>query len=293
MALFRPHHLVRPTSVAEALDILSKNEGRARLVAGDTTLYDLAQHGGLDGVETLVDVSKLGLDYIQDKETELEIGANTTFSEITSFSLKRQKGLHALFETAKKITPPQIRNMGTIGGSLCTGIPFLDMPTTVLALEGVINAISPRGERQIKAGDLFVDYFQTAIESDEILTSIRFSYSSSQAGSSFIKLGRVTVDFAVVNVASYLVLDNSGKCISARITLGAVANTPIRWRVPEQKIIGQKLEKELIVNIMNQTEVDFEPTQSIGAPSDYKKLVIPKLVRDSLLESLTRAKQIE
>ena len=293
MALFRPRYLVRPSSVTEAVEILSKNDGRARLVAGDTTLYDLAQHGGLDDVETLVDISGLGLDYVRDKEDEIEVGAATTFSKLAAFNLHRRHGLQALFETARKITPPQVRNMGTIGGSLCTGIPFLDMPTTALALGGVITAISPRGERQIKSGDLFVDYFQTAIEPDEVLTSVSFPYSSSKTGSSFIKLGRVTVDFAVVNVASYVALDRDKKCIDARVALGAVANTPIRWNTLEQKILGKMVEKELIVSTMNETKVDFEPSESLGAPTEYKKLVIPKLVRDSLLESLKRAEQTE
>jgi aerobic carbon-monoxide dehydrogenase medium subunit len=285
--LFNPEQVRRPASVDEAVVLLKEGNGTARLVAGDTTLYDLAQHGGLDDVKTLIDLSRLGLSFVQDNEKELVVGAMTTFSELENTKSIAPRGLHALFETAAKITPPQVRNMATIGGSLCSGIPFFDMPTTVLALDGVIHTRSPRGERSIGADDFFVDYFQTAIEFDEIVTAVHFPYAE-QGSSSFVKLGRVTVDFAVVNVTTFLSLDRNGKCAFARIALGAVANTPIRWKTLEDKLVGSELTNEFIIGAVNESRLDFDPLPTLGAPSDYKRLVIPKLVRNSLLESLTR-----
>jgi CO/xanthine dehydrogenase FAD-binding subunit len=285
--LFNPQQLLRPTSVDEAADILKRENGAARLVAGDVTLYDLAQHGGLDDVRTLVDTSKLGLSFVEDRGSDLVVGATTTFSELEAMSSIPARGLDALFETAAKITPPQVRNMGTIGGSICSGIPFFDMPTTVLALGGVIHARSPRGERSVDSDDFFVDYFQTALEFDEIVTSIHFGFAE-RSGSSFVKLGRVTVDFAVVNAATWISLAQNGKCISTRIALGAVANTPIRWKSLEEMLVGKELSRDTVVNIVKESKLDLEPTPTVGAPSEYKKLVIPKLVRDSLLESLKR-----
>ncbi len=296
MTLFRPNQLVRPSSLSEAVRVLSNGDGKARLVAGNTTLYDLAQHSGLDDVETLVDISGLGLDYVRENDdgSALEVGAATTFSELEIYKPPSgAKGLDALFETAAKITPPQVRNMGTIGGAVCTGIPFLDMTTTVLALNAKLNAISDREERSIMAGDHFVDYFQTAVQPDEIVTSIEFPFSSVRAGSAFIKLGRTAVDFAVVNVTSFLNLDESGRCEEARVALGAVANTPIRWKAAEEKLLGKVLDRNLIAETMNEIKVDFEPSPTLGAPAEYKKLVIPKLVRDSLLTSYDRAMKVE
>jgi aerobic carbon-monoxide dehydrogenase medium subunit len=287
MPLFNPQQLLRPSSVDEAVDILKRENGAARLVAGDVTLYDLAQHGGLDDVRTLVDMSKLDLSFVQDHGNELVVGATTTFSELEIMSSIPLRGLDALFETAARITPPQVRNMGTIGGSICSGIPFFDMPTTVLALGGVIHARSPRGERSIASDDFFVDYFQTALEFDEIITSIHFRYTE-RGCSSFVKLGRVTVDFAVVNAATWISLDQKGKCIESRIALGAVANTPVRWKSLEEDLVGKELTHEYLIKVMNESKFDLEPLPTLGAPSDYKKVVIPKLVRDSLLESLSR-----
>jgi carbon-monoxide dehydrogenase medium subunit len=289
LALFRPTQLFRPTSVEDAVKILKENEGRARVVAGNTMLYDLAQHGGLDDVQILVDISRIGLNYIILDGIELKIGALTTFSEIANFSLNPKGGVDALFETAAKITPPQIRNSGTIGGALCSGIPFLDMPTTVLALNGEIHSVASNEKLCVSAKDFFVDYFQTAIRPDELLTSVHFRLSEPGAGSSFVKLGRVSVDFAVVNTATYIQVDEIGRCSEARIALGAVASTPIRWTSAEQKIIGKKLDRNTIIKALDNAKLDFDPLPTIGAPSDYKRLVIPVLVRDSLMKSLSRA----
>jgi aerobic carbon-monoxide dehydrogenase medium subunit len=287
MPLFNPRQLLRPSSVDEAVEILKRDKGSARLVAGDVTLYDLAQHGGLDDVSTLVDTSRLGLSFVEDRGDELAIGATTTFSELEAMRFAPARGIDALFETAAKITPPQVRNMGTIGGSLCSGIPFFDMPTAVLALGGAIHAKSPRGERTIACDDFFVGYFQTIIEFDEIVISVNFRYSE-RGGSSFVKLGRVAVDFAVVNVATWMSLDQKGKCVNNRIALGAIANTPVRWKSLEEELVGKELTRDYIIKITKELELDIEPLPTIGAPSDYKKLVAPKLVRDSLLESLNR-----
>ena len=288
MPLFNPEQVLRPKTVDEAVLILKQANGSARLVAGDTTLYDLAQHGGLDDVKTLVDVSGLGLSFIQDNGNELVVGAATTFSELEELKVSAPRGLHALYETAAKITPPQVRNMATIGGSICCGIPFFDMPTAVLALGGEIHTKSPRGERRIKADEFFVDYFQTAVEFDEIVTSINFPYDE-RAFSSFVKLGRVSIDFAVVNVATWLSFDKDGKCVGNRIALGAIANTPVRWKSLEEKLLGKNLTRDFIIKLADGLQYDFEPLPTLGAPSDYKKLVIPKLVRDSLLQSISRS----
>jgi carbon-monoxide dehydrogenase medium subunit len=286
--LFNPEQLLRPTSINEAVEILSKANGSARLVAGDTTLYDLAQHSGLDDVRTLVDVSKLGLSYIKQNDRDLEIGASTTFAELENSKLNVGKGTDALFETAAKITPPQVRNMATIGGALCSGIPFLDMPTTVLALDAEITTASVRGERKIKSSEFFVDYFQTAVEPDEIVTSIKFPLED-RSGSAFLKLGRVTIDFAILNVAVWIARDSDDSCRKSRIALGAIANVPIRWKTLEEELLGKSLSEPSLVQLVERAKMDFEPSPSLGAPANYKKLVIPKMTKNAILECIKRS----
>lgn len=288
MPLYNPEQLLRPTSIKETVEILSKENGSARLVAGDTTLYDLAQHSGLDDVKTLVDISKLGLSYIKQNERDLEVGATTTFSELELSKLNVGKGTQALFETAAKITPPQVRNMATIGGALCSGIPFLDMPATVLALDAEICTMSVRGERKIKSSEFFVDYFQTAVEPDEIVTSIKFPLED-RSSSAFLKLGRVTIDFAILNVAAWIARNDDGTCRKARIALGAIANTPIRWKSLEGALVGKSLSEQDVIGLVEKANFDFEPLPSLGAPVEYKKLVIPKITKNVILECIKRS----
>ncbi len=293
---FSPRQVIRPASLAEAAQILFENKGgAARIVAGNTFLYDLAAHGGLTEVKLLLDLSQLGLSFLRKSDDGVVIGAYTTFGQIANSHLRHngQAGLEALWECCLKITPPQVRNMGTIGGSLCAGVPFFDFPTSALALEPEITAYSMNGERKYNARDHFSDYFQTAIKEDEILTELSFRTAREKSGSAFAKLGRTEVDFAVVNAASYLELDRNNECEACRIALGSVASTPVRWRELETFLVGKKISENLISKAVREIKFGLNPTPMIQASSEYKKLVIPIVVRDSLHEAFRRVESRE
>jgi aerobic carbon-monoxide dehydrogenase medium subunit len=288
---FSPSLVLQPSSIDEALKMLGENGDAARIVAGNTMIHDLAGHGALANVQVLIDISNLGLSYLKNDGT-LKVGAATTFTTISESPLAYIKGLEALGECASKITPPQVRNMGTIGGSLCSGVPFLDMPTAIVALDPIMVVQSRSGSRRIESDSFFIDYFQTAVGQDEILVELEFRQHSDlnlAAGSSFAKMGRTEVDFAIVNVSTYLEVREDGKeCVSARVALGAVANTPIRWKELEANLIGRRLSLDGILSAIKETKVSIEPTPMIHASPEYKKLIIPVLARDSLFKSLSR-----
>jgi aerobic carbon-monoxide dehydrogenase medium subunit len=261
-------------------------------VAGNTTLYEFARQGALSDVEHLIDMERLGLSYVRmdPSSGNLCIGATTTFSEMMASPLLENRSYLALRDAASKITPPQIRNTGTMGGSICSGIPFYDMPTAVMALEAKVKVLSVRGERLIDVGDFFQDYFLTSLAPDEMVLEVRFEPPSSDSASSFLKLGRMSVDFAVVNAATSLAVDpSSGKVTKATIALGAVSNVVVRSRVAENILLGGRLLGEdgdqLIQRAADSASVDLEPTPSVHASSKYKKRVIPVIVRDALLRA--------
>lgn len=293
---FSPTQVIRPASLSEAARILSENpEGVARIVAGNTFLYDLAAHGGLTEVKLLLDLSELGLSFVKKSVDGVVIGSYTTFGQVANSPLRNDgpAGLEALWECCSKITPPQVRNMGTIGGSLCAGVPFFDFPTSALALEPEITAYSTNAERKYNARDHFVDYFQTAIREDEILTEVFFPYTRRKSGSAFVKLGRTEVDFAVVNAASFLELAQNNECEVCRIAVGSVANTPIRWKELENFLIGKKISEDLISKAVHEIKFGLNPTPMPQASSEYKKLVVPVIVRDCLTEALHRIESSE
>jgi len=306
VSTFNPATFARPANIKEAAKILSEEGPGARVVAGNTTLYELARQGGLSDVGILVDISKLGLSYIREEEdddptydsqssspssyTTLHIGSATTFSKMAQSRLLAKPSYYALKESAMKITPPQVRNMGTIGGSACSGIAFYDMPPVLLALDSKMKVFSSTtGEKTIAAKDFFVDYFMTALSPEELLTEVVVE-DKPRSGSSFIKLGRTSVDFAVVNVAVRITLDESMRVISdARIGIGAISNVPVCANEASQMMIGQVASPELIRSAATLAgSVVEEPVPSVHGSSKYKKKVIPVLVRDALFSALDR-----
>ena len=287
MPRYYPSNLERPSNLLEAVQILKKWGPKARIVAGNTTVYELANQGGMDDVETIVDISGLGLNYVKRDGQFLRVGSMTRFTDLATSSLQETDSHYAVKETAMKLTPPQIRNMATVGGSVCSGIPFYDLPVTLLAQDAEFDVVSSDGERHVHAKDFFVDYFMTSLSAEDILIEIRCP-ERSHTTSAFAKLGRTSADFAVVNSSVVIGYEPKGKYVSdARIALGAVSNTPIRAKVAEEFLVEKAISKDHFVKAASLC-ADFEPTPSFHASTEYKKKVIPIIVRDALFAAAKR-----
>jgi len=288
MPSYSPATLMRPKDVHETVKLLRELGTSARLVAGNTTIYELVAQGALVDIDCLIDISHVGLSYIKEGEGGISIGAATTFTEMSRSPALEGPECFAIKETAKKLTPPRVRNMGTMGGSLCSGIPFYDMPTTMLALGARLRIASVEAERDVNADEFFLDYFMTVVSPEEILTEV-YVERSKNTGTAFVKLGRSSADFAVVNAAAKVVMDSSRKRIEdVRIAIGAVANKPIRAESAESALKGKSVSRDVVLEAAKEA-ASLEPTPSIHASSDYKKRVIPVLVRDVLMSAVSRA----
>jgi aerobic carbon-monoxide dehydrogenase medium subunit len=294
MTVYNPTQLIRPSSPKEAVSLLSKLGQSSRLVAGNTTLYEFARQGALSDVSQLIDMEGMGLSYVRKDPSSgnLCIGCTTTFSQMAGSPLLESPCYLALRDAATKITPPQIRNTGTVAGSICSGIPFYDMPTAVMALGSKMKVLSSREEKLIGVDDFFQDYFLTSLAPDEMVLELQFSPELRDSASSFLKLGRLSVDFAIVNAAASLTVDrSSGRITQARIALGAVSNVVIRSLAAEEALVGRRLggeEGNKIVQTAAEAAANIEPTPSVHASSNYKKRVIPVVVRDVLLQARDR-----
>lgn len=290
-ARFDPSNLLRPKSIEEALLELKKQAGRARIVGGNTTLYELARQGALADVETLIDLGSLGLDYVKYSDRQFVIGCSTTLAEIAgSNTIRNSPCAFALSECAGKITPPQVRNMATIGGAICSAIPFYDMPTVLYSLDAKVRVLSlDRGTRELDMDSFFVDYFVTSLAPDEMVVEIIVPNFSNNF-SAFRKLGRTSADFAVVNAAARLGYDEeTNRIVSARISLGAITSTPIRAKESEELLIGSAPNEKLIQEASRIALNGTEPTPSIHASSEYKKKIAAVLVRDVITSALDKA----
>ena len=226
----------RPKTLAEAAKLL-KGRG-ARVLAGGHSLLP-AMKLRLASPRSLVDIGGIkGLSGIKTQGKGLAIGAMTTHAEIAASALVR-KSCPLLAQTAEQIGDIQVRNRGTIGGSIAHADPAADFPTALMALEATIVARGSKGERKIPAGKFFVDLFTTALKSGEIVTSILVPVLGKGTGSAYLKHPHPASRYAVAGVAA-IVQISAGRIQSARLAIGGVMPNPVRASAAEAALVGQK-----------------------------------------------------
>ena len=218
----------RPLNLRQAVDILSRSGNSARVIAGGTDMLPLRPGvKKIDPVNDLVDISKLGLDYLKKDGDHICIGAATTIKTIGASPLFLSRPYKALSEAADAHSTATIRNRATVGGNLCTASACGDLALPLLVLDAFLVAAGPEGQRHIPLESFFKGANYTALNNEEVLLEIRIPLFSEKTGTSFLKLRRhqTAIDMAVVNVATALTCKNNS-CAAAAIALGSVA--PVR-----------------------------------------------------------------
>ncbi|MDT7894660.1 MAG: glyceraldehyde dehydrogenase subunit beta [Desulfurococcales archaeon] len=282
--------LIVPSTVEEALDALSRYGEEAKVLAGGHSLIPLMKLR-LASPKYLIYIGKIqGLSYIREEAGKIRIGCMTTHAMIESSDLLRKKNL-LLSETASKIGDLQVRNMGTIGGSLAHADPAADYPAAITALEGEIVARSVKGERVIKAQEFFKGPFSTALRSDELLVEVRVPSMEGYFGTAYEKLVFRATDFAIVGVAAVLELDRGGAIQRARVALTGVGSTPVRAKSVEEELIGKQASKDLIVKVSTRASEGLNPPSDIRASSEYRKAMAAVMTKRALLRALERAQE--
>ena len=280
---------VAPETVGEAVSFLNDYEGEAKLLAGGQSLMPLLNMR-LARPGLLVDLGRIaGLDYIREEGDRLAIGAMTTKRTVERSQLvaDRQPLLHA---ATLCIAHPQIRNRGTVGGSMAQADPAAEYPAVAVALDAELRAVGPSGERSLPAEDFFVTYLTTALDENEVLTSIRFPVFPEHSGWAIQEVSRRHGDFAMTGVAITLALDASGRCRDPRIVIFGVGPTPLRARRAEQVVAGEAPAEALFAEAARTTseEID-EPISDVHASAEYRRHLAQVLVRRGLAEAAGRA----
>src|SRR5439155_21192247 len=192
----------------------------------------------------LIDLGKIsGLSYIRDDGDAVAVGAMTRYVDIERSDLIKQY-FALLPEGVDLIGDQQVRNMGTIGGSVAHSDPAADTPGMVLALKADIVAKGPNGVRTIKADDFFMDLMQTALKPDEVITEIRFPKPPAHTGSAYTKLANRASHYAVVGCAAVMTFDNDGTCTAASVVITGASVKPTRASAVEAALVGKKREGE-------------------------------------------------
>ncbi len=275
-----------PSSVKEAAELLASKPD-AKVLAGGMSLIPALKHR-LATPRTLVDIGRLpDLDGVREKRGRIAIGARTTHA-----ALERRPELADLplfGETARSIGDVQVRNRGTIGGSLVHADPAADWPAVFLALEGEASVVGPRGERTIAAPDFFTGMLASAVAADEILTEVRLSVERKRAGSAYLKMRQPASGFAMVGVAAQVVLDRKGRCDRATIGVTGINSVVFRAASLEARLSGQELDDASLRAHCARIE-EADPMEDLHASADYRRHILSVFARRALLLAAERAR---
>ena len=252
------------TSVDDAIALLAAGGADAKVLAGGHSLLPLMKLR-FTAPALLVDIARIdGLRGVQTGGETHVIGATTRHAD-----LQGRDDLGLLATAAGEIADQQVRNRGTIGGSLANGDSAADLPAVLLALEGSVIVKGPDGEREIAAADLFEGYLTTSIRHGEILTEVRVPALAGYAHG-YEKFNRRSEDWAMVGVCA-LVKASGGVCEDVRIGLTHMAPTPLRATAAEAALRGQPLDAEHIAAAAQLAAEGTSPVGDLNASPDYKR----------------------
>jgi aerobic carbon-monoxide dehydrogenase medium subunit len=269
---------VAPDTLDEALSALRGTED-AKILAGGHSLLPLMKLR-LAAPELLVDIRKVpGLRGLQRDNGQWKIGALTRHADIQG-----NADLGPVGRAAALIADQQVRNRGTIGGSLAHGDPASDMPTVLLACEGSVTVTGSGGIREVAAADLFQDYLTTAVGDDEVLTEVRVPDFDGW-GSTYLKFTRRAEDWAMVAVCAMVKKAPDGSCEDVRVALTNMASTPIRATATESLLRGSGLEEGVIIRAAEVAADGTDPPGDLNASPDYKRHLARVLTRRALEEA--------
>ena len=262
-------------SVDDAIRLLGEGGEDARLLAGGHSLLPLMKLR-FAAPSLLVDLRKVGeLRGIQTGDDAIRIGALTRHAE-----LQARDDLGLIATVAREIADQQVRNRGTIGGSLANGDAAADLPAVLLAMGGSVVVRGAGGEREIAAEDLFQGYLTTSIEPGEVLTEVRVP-SFAGYGHGYEKFNRRSEDWAIVGVCA-LVRRDGDVCADVRIGLTHMASTPLRASAAEEALRGQPLDEEHIAAAAALAAEGTSPQGDLNATPDYKRHLARVLTRRAL-----------
>jgi len=275
----------RATTLDEALAKLKAANGGGKFIAGGHSLVPLMKLR-LSEPRVLIDISRIPeLSGIRERNGKITIGAGTVHHDVATSALLHER-CPVVSEAAATIGDPQVRNRGTLGGSIAHADPSADMPAVMLALNAEMHLKGPKGWRVVPAADFFTDLFTVDMASDEILASIQFSPVRTAA---YAKLYQRASHFAIVGVAASLDV-NDGTIVSARVGLTGAASHARRLIAVEEALAGQRLSTETIEGAAQAAALAAgEISSDIHASADYRRAMIRVFTRRALTVAAARA----
>ena len=278
-----------PTSISEALNLLTEHGEEGKVFAGGTDLLVSMKKREVVP-EHLINLKGIaGLKGIQyDPKEGIRIGALVTLEEIRHSEMVKDK-LCALWDAVNMMASPQVRSLGTIGGNLCGAVPSADTAPPLIALRAFVKMEGVRGERSLPLEDFFKGPKESVLQRNEILTEVFIPNPSQESSGTYLKLmRRNAMDLALVGVAACLRIDSGGVCKEARIALGAVAPTPIRAVEAEKVLINKKVGEALAEEAGKAASLVCRPISDIRSSLEYRCSMVEVLTKRAVMDAYRR-----
>ncbi len=268
---------------------MAEHGDRAKLLAGGQSLIP-AMNFRLAQPAMLVDLNAIGeLQYIRENNGGLEIGAMTRQRQVERDRLVAQHS-PLLYEAMPFIAHPQIRNRGTIGGSLAHADPAAELPAIAVALEMQMQTRSQRGERWIPAGEFFLGLFTTALQPDEVLVAVRVPRLPPRTGWAFMEAARRHGDYAMMGVATVVTLDEDGFCQAARLVYLNAGDGPVNAIRAAQWLQGEKPGPSLYEAVAEEaSHNEIAPLGNVHASVSFQRHLARVLTQRALGTAFQRA----
>ena len=279
---------VAARSVDQALELLARHGEEAKLLAGGHSLIP-AMKLRLASPRILIDLGAVpGLRGARVNGNTLAIGALTLHADVGSSDLVR-KHFAGLAEAASVIGDMQVRNRGTIGGSVAHADPAADFPVILTALDASFVLQAASSTRTVAADDFFIDFYTTAMTANEVLTEIHVPLPPPGTGTAYSKLPHPASGYVVVSAGVLLSCELSGRCASARVAIGGLGGSPSRAAATEMELTGNRLSPEVIAAAAGKAAQDSDPDEDSYASAEYKRHVATVYARRAIEAAVERA----
>jgi len=282
-----------PDSLEQALQIMRLNAGEGKILAGGQSLvpamnFRVVQPG------VLIDLNRVSeLSFIREDGETIRVGAMTRERHL-EFDSSIAKRTPLLTEATPFIAHPQIRNRGTIGGSIVNADPAAELPVLMLALNARLKARNASNERWIDASDFFTGMFSTALAPDEILVEIELPFMPAHTGWSFMEVAPRAGDYALMGVAALVTLDENGKCAGAQLVYLNAGEGPVDAKEAAQILQGEILSDELIKSAaVHASEKEINPFGNVHTSAEFQRHLANVLTKKALKQAAQRAGDLQ
>ncbi len=278
-----------PHSLEEALSLMNQHADEAKLLAGGQSLVP-AMNFRVAQPSLLIDLNRVQeMAYISEDKNALHIGAMARERQL-EFNASIETRTPLLHEAVPFIAHPQIRNRGTIGGSIVNADPAAELPVLMLALDARLKAQSISGERWIDAKDFFAGMFTTALEPNEILVEIELPFMSAHTGWSFMEVAPRAGDYALMGVAALVTLDENGKCAHAKLVYLNAGDGPVDAKDTAKSLEGETLSDALMESAATMaSEKEINPFGNVHTSPEFQRHLAKVLTKKALKQAIQRA----